>query len=253
MQLAIKNNKQLIAIFSFVLVSLILCYTIAINSFKDGKFTCNKYILNTYLYIILTFNLLIIINLVLEHFNALNKMGFSMLMLVGIMFLTIGTIFLLHSIDPEKVFLKHFVWLVFVLLISITIHPLYATSAKNIVISSLMTTLGLVFVLSAIAYAKPELISLSWGPVLFFALLGVIIMELILMFVFRNKMGQNRGIFRAISYLVIFIFMGFILYDTKRLQINAKECVKADYIKESLKLFLDILNIFVRILSLRQR
>ena len=51
----------------------------------------------------------------------------------------------------------------------------------------------------------------------------------------------------------IFIFMGFILYDTKRLQINAKACVKADYIKESLKLFLDIFNIFVRILGLRTR
>ena len=47
--------------------------------------------------------------------------------------------------------------------------------------------------------------------------------------------------------------MGFILYDTKRLQINAKECVKADYIRESLKLFLDILNIFVRLVGLGRR
>ena len=47
--------------------------------------------------------------------------------------------------------------------------------------------------------------------------------------------------------------MGFILYDTKRLQINAKACVKADYIKESLSLFLDIFNIFVRILGLNMR
>ena len=53
--------------------------------------------------------------------------------------------------------------------------------------------------------------------------------------------------------IVIFIFMGFILYDTKRLQINAKNCVKADYIKESLKLFLDILNIFVRLVGLGRR
>ena len=164
-----------------------------------------------------------------------------------------GTIFLLHRIDPERVFLKHFVWFVFVLLISITVHPVYATSAKNLVISSLVTTLGLVFVLSAFAYAKPELISLSLGPILFFALLGIIIMEFILLFVFRNNLNENRGVFRAISYVVIFIFMGYILYDTKRLQINAKECVKADYVKESLKLFLDILNIFLRILSLKRK
>ena len=52
------------------------------------------------------------------------------------------------------------------------------------------------------------------------------------------------------TYFFIVVFMVFILYDTKRLQINAKECVKADYIKESLGLFLDIFNIFVRVLSL---
>ena len=47
--------------------------------------------------------------------------------------------------------------------------------------------------------------------------------------------------------------MLFILYDTKRLQINAKNCVIADYISESVKLFLDIWNIFIRLLSLGRR
>ena len=41
--------------------------------------------------------------------------------------------------------------------------------------------------------------------------------------------------------------------DTKRLQINAKNCVIADYIRESLGLFLDIYNIFIRLLTLRSR
>jgi len=53
-------DKSLLIIACFVLVLFGLMYTIAINSFKDGKFTCNKYLLNTYLYIILTFNILII-------------------------------------------------------------------------------------------------------------------------------------------------------------------------------------------------
>ena len=74
-----------------------------------------------------------------------------------------------------------------------------------------------------------------------------------MLFLFRNRLNEKRWIFRGISYFVIFLFMGYILYDTKRLQINAKECVKADYIKESMKLFLDILNIFVRLLGLGRR
>jgi FtsH-binding integral membrane protein len=246
-----KFDKSLISISCFVLLLLLLLYTIAINSFKKGKFTCNKYLLNTYLYIMLTFNILIIINLTLEHNKVV--LPLSLPMLIALLFINIGIIFLIHRIDPEKVVLKHMVWLLFVLIISLIVYPLYVNSSKQVVISALFTTLFLTFVLSAVAYIKPEWISLSWGPILFFALLAVIIMELLLIFLFRNNLGARSGLFRGISYVVILIFMGFILYDTKRLQINAKECVKADYIKESLKLFLDILNIFVRLVGLGRR
>ena len=247
-----KNfDKSLISISCFVLLLLVLLYTIAINSFEDGKFTCNKYLLNTYLYIILTFNILIIINLTLEYNKV--QLPLTIPLLFVLLFVNIGIIFLLHRIDPTQVVLKHLVWLIFVLIISLIVYPLYVNSSKQVVISALFTTLFLTVVLSAVAYAKPEWISLSWGPILFFALLAVIIMELLLIFLFRNNLGKRSGLFRAISYVVILIFMGFILYDTKRLQINAKECVKADYIKESLKLFLDILNIFVRLVGLRRR
>lgn len=247
-----KNfDKSLISISSFVLLLLVLLYTIAINSFEKGKFTCNKYLLNTYLYIILTFNILIIINLTLEYNKV--QLPLSIPLLLILMFVNIGIIFLLHRIDPTQIVLKHLVWLIFVLIISLIVYPLYVNSSKQVVISALFTTLFLTVVLSSIAYAKPEWISLSWGPILFFALLAVIVMELLLLFLFRNNLGERSGLFRLISYVVILIFMGFILYDTKRLQINAKECVKADYIKESLKLFLDILNIFVRLVGLKRR
>ena len=251
MLLSKKVDKSLISISCFVLMLLVLLYTIAINSFKKGKFTCNKYLLNTYLYIVLTFNILIIINLTLEYNNIMLPLSFPLL--IALLFINIGLIFLLHNIDSEKVVLKHFVWLLFVLIISLIVYPLYVTSSKQVIISALFTTLFLTFVLSGIAYAKPEWISLSLGPILFFALLAIIVMELLLLFLFRNNLGEHSTLFRAISYIVIFIFMGFILYDTKRLQINAKKCVKADYIKESLKLFLDILNIFVRLVGLNRR
>ena len=75
-------------------------------------------------------------------------------------------------------------------------------------------------------------------------------MEVTLLIVYRKDYSKIQNVFRATSYFVIFLFIGFILYDTKMLQIRAKECVKADYLNESLKLFLDIFNIFVRVLGL---
>ena len=112
-----KNfDKSLLTISCFILVLIGTLYTIAINSFEKGKFTCNKYLLNTYLYILLTFNLLIIINLVLEHNKIV--LPLSLPILIALLFINIGIIFLLHKIDSEKVILKHLVWLIFVLIIN---------------------------------------------------------------------------------------------------------------------------------------
>lgn len=245
-------NKLLISLLSVLLIFCVLVFSIAINSFKDKKFTCNKYLLNTYLYILLTFNILAIMMLSMEY----KKVNFrpNFLVFIGIFLLSLGCIFAIHAIDSEKVLLKHLVWLTFVLLLGLIFYPMYSSIPdKKIVISAIITTLSLVLVLSAFAYAKPEYISLSWGPVLLMLLIGVIIFELITLIIMGFTKSYNSMLLRGISYFVIFLFMGFILYDTKRLQINAKACVKADYIKESLSLFLDIFNIFVRILGLNMR
>lgn len=245
-------NKNLIALLSVLLIFCVLVYSIAINSFKDKKFTCNKYLLNTYLYILLTFNILAIMMLFMEYKNV--NFRPNLIIFFAIFFLTLGCIFAIHKIDSEQVLLKHLVWLVFVLLIGLMFYPMYINVPdKKMIISAMLTTLGLVLVLSAIAYKKPEYISLSWGPILLFLLIGVIIFELVTLIIMGFTKTYNSMLLRGISYFVIMIFMGFILYDTKRLQLNAKACVKADYIKESLKLFLDIFNIFVRILGLRMR
>jgi FtsH-binding integral membrane protein len=60
-------------------------------------------------------------------------------------------------------------------------------------------------------------------------------------------------LYKSVAYAFIALFMGFILYDTKMLQVRAKVCKIADYIRESFKLFLDILNLFLRLLSLKSR
>ena len=56
---------------------------------------------------------------------------------------------------------------------------------------------------------------------------------------------------QILSYGIVLLFVIFLLYDTKRLQINAKQCIEktVDYINESLGIFLDVVNIFVNYLS----
>ena len=96
-----KNfDKSLISISCFVLLLLVLLYTIAINSFEDGKFTCNKYLLNTYLYIILTFNILIIINLTLEY----NKVQLPLTIPLLLLLFVNMEYFLLHELTQHKLY-----------------------------------------------------------------------------------------------------------------------------------------------------
>lgn len=246
-------NKILLQLFVALLIFVCVIFGIANNAIKDKQFVCNRYILNTYLYIILSFNLIALQLLTMEYFKV-NFMP-SLLLFFGIFILTLACIFFIHRISPKRIVLKHLIWLLFIGSIALLFYPMYLSyiNQKHLIVSAILTTLLLFLGLSLVAYKRPDLISLSWGPILLISLVSIIIMELIVVFL-MNK-GENRSwLLKFISYLVIVLFMVFILYDTKRLQINAKECGNpnpADYIKESLGLFLDIWNIFIRILSLK--
>ena len=242
-------TKSLISVFSSLLVLVIVLFSIALNSFEKGKFTCNRYILNTYLYVILTFNIIAILCLSLEHNNV--KIKFNLWQLIGLFLITMGIIVSLAFVDAKYIVGKHLLWLVLILGLGLIFYPMYNSfTDKSVVLSAMLTTIMLTVGLSVVAYLKPELISFSLGPILLMLLIGVIIMELSMLVIYRNNYAKIKNIFRYSSYFVIFLFMGFILYDTKMLQIRAKECVKADYINESLHLFLDMFNILVRILGL---
>ena len=240
-------NKLLLQIFVGILIFVSVIFGIANSAIRNKKFVCNRYILNTYLYIILTLNIIALQMLIMEY----NKLDFqpNFLVFIGIFILTIGCIIAMHKISPLQIVLKHSVWILFIILMGLIFYPMYSLyiNQKGLIMSAILTTVLLFIGLSAIAYLKPEFISLSWGPVLLVLLVGVIIVELLALAFAGNN---TSTIFKYSSYFVIGLFMLFILYDTKRLQINAKNCVIADYISESVKLFLDIWNIFVRILSL---
>ena len=244
-----RSLKTLIRVFVCLLIMVIVGFSIAINSIKKGQFTCNKYTLNTYLYIILTFNIIALYCLSLEHFDIEYKL--NLVMLLAVFLITIGVLISLSFIDPRKIIFKHLVWLVFVLGLSFIFYPMFHSfTDKTVIISAAFTTILLTIGLSIIAYVKPDWINLSVGPILFVLLLGGIIMEITLLIIYRKDYKKINNLFRFMCYFFIAVFMGYILYDTKMLQIRAKQCVKADYIQESLNLFLDIFNIFVRLLAL---
>lgn len=250
------------AILSLVVMSILN------NSFKNGTFTCDKYILNTYLYLILAiiFVALLVQTLTYNNVTVFESMMMNhrILYMIGIFILLIISILGISLTDPKNIVKKHFFWLMFVTFSAILFQPLHMMYIKaglqDVIIHSLVMTFILVSILTTIAFVKPDFIKPSWGPILFFALLGAIIVEL-----FAIMTGNYNN--RIINYVVIAIFIGYLLYDTKFMRVRAKKCledcdyysfnrfdhsskcVKPDYIRESINIFLDIYNLFLRILG----
>ena len=63
-------NKKLITLLCSIAVLAVLIVTTYVNAFKNNKFTCSRYILNTYLYILLAFIFITVMVLGLEYKNV---------------------------------------------------------------------------------------------------------------------------------------------------------------------------------------
>jgi len=234
-------EKKLIYTFSLLFIFVIVSFMIAINSFKDKKFTCSNYILNTYLYIILSLIIVSLIVLIIQSYfnNRIKLIGkFYWIFFVIVLLSLMATLY----VNPQKIIIKHIFWFIFIFLMGITLYPIYQyTKDNDIFLKTTITCLVIVLSLTFIAFIKPEFISLSWGPVLLVLLIAGIIMRLCDIFLNKNK---NNNWTYYLSYFFVFIFSFLLLYDTKKLQVNAKTCKDPDYINESIGIFLDIINIY---------
>jgi len=233
-------EKKLIYTFSLLFIFVIVSFMIAINSFKDKKFTCSNYILNTYLYIILSLIIVSLIVLIIQSYfnNRIKLIGkFYWIFFVIVLLSLMATLY----VNPQKIIIKHIFWFIFIFLMGITLYPIYQyTKDNDIFLKTTITCLVIVLSLTFIAFIKPEF-TLSWGPVLLVLLIAGIIMRLCDIFLNKNK---NNNWTYYLSYFFVFIFSFLLLYDTKKLQVNAKTCKDPDYINESIGIFLDIINIY---------
>lgn len=227
----------------------ILCYFLLIGftvlgistnslSFNPIRFHCDNYVLNTYLYFILSWGIVMATNSTLSNSNVkLNDLfsgPFTILIFLGSLVLLMSLLF----VPPKMFFTKHLLYISFIVLLGIFLYPYYITN-KQLFHHVGGTTLLMFVVLSVIAFAYPQMISDGWGIYLFIALIGLLIARIMELFV---KFDSKKS--RIISYISVIVFSLYIMYDTKKIIVNAKQCVNPDYINESINLFLDSINLF---------
>ena len=247
-----------------ILFTFFLIYLIYKNAFVNGKPHCNHFVSNVYLYLALSFSLCgIFINVYNFILNKKNEQSIlldkdkafqqiSSYIILAIIMTFVSIIFLSTRpfFSKKGYILNHFVWLLFIASISITLYPYFKSYDFSVVLQkSLIMTCIIFLCMTVIVNIIPNLIKETYKKVmlgLMISLISIIITELYL--IITNQYTKN--IYSIISYFVIILFSLFIMYDTSRLYHYASICINSpNYPLVTTNLFLDIINIFVRLLG----
>ncbi len=236
-------NQQMTVLAILIVITVFFVYT---RSFVNDVPSCDGYVTNVYLYVLLS--LLVIAFSVL----FIAKRRFPITSTKTLLFFAIAMIslFALFMIDPRNVLLNHAAWLAFIVSLSVSVYVIWRHSQyRGIFTSTVIIVLLLVAGLTTLARLRPDLIQLSWGSTLTVALLAGIFAWIIPM-LFTDSTGLTNY-YKFLSGVFVFIFMMLILYDTKMLRVKAEHCIVPDYPTDSLGLFLDVINLFSNITMLR--
>lgn len=210
-------------------------------SFSPIQFQCDNYVLNTYLYFILSWAIVMSTNKGLSMANIKASDIFSGPLSIIFMLGSITLLMALLFIPPKYFFTKHVLYIALIMSLGLFLYPYYQSN-KEMFIHVGITTFIMLVILTFIAFSFPKLIKNSWGIYLFIGLIGLIVARVVEMFITKKETRSKMS--KIISYVAVVIFSLYVMYDTKKIIKHAKHCVNPDYINESISIFLDSLNLF---------
>lgn len=230
-----------------ILVIIVLIYWGHIKG-NHGQGSPFIYISQTYLYIILSFLIVVVVTTYLDKYQV--AINFNRLILSFIV--SIGAIVTMHLFIHNSIYLEHLIWLIFVICMGIIVYPIIQFSSTMMIQQNVLIVMGIMIVLSAMAYLDTSNYFSTMTQYLCVALLIVLLFEVSDMIFFSGTTNTRTKIYNVI---ILIIFAFFVLSDTQRLRQKAIQCGHSaciDYPIESTSIFLDILNIFTNVSSLRR-
>lgn len=220
----------------------ILVGTTYMSAFKNHKPTCDRYMLNYFLYLITTIVLYLTFGELSDEYGFNDNKMALILSFIG----SIGIIFAFTV--TKNVWVRHLLFIALIFLISIGSKKLYEMYDKEEITSVIKKLLLILVVCGAIAVKFPDLIKPGLINAGVISLIIVLILTLIDQFVLKGKYNK------IISTMIVFIFTMFIIYDTSRVISYSKKCKSdkngAEYLNHVLDMFLNIINVFNNLLNI---
>jgi FtsH-binding integral membrane protein len=230
------------------IVSLFVIYLIILNI--RNQLTPSNYIINTYLYITLAILLVGDTWMILDDFNTNIESSFNFTKIICLTIITFGSLFVTVSTSNDQYFIKHIAWTTLVLSLGVLTYVHYKINVENsTLLKTLIMLLGVMATLSYIAWTQPIGTFDSWRKPLLCILCTMIIIEIIDFIFSGSNINELLNRQRIYSWVLIFVFSGFVLYDTQKIVADGNNATikNADYPTASLGIFLDMLNLFQNI------
>jgi len=243
------------SVLQYAIVIGLTVFAILKNSFSYNpiKFTCDNYVLNSYLYLILSWAIILAIITSMSNYGVdpLND-KYQKQMIIAAIVAAIAIVSI-ASMGPLDIIKKHLLYIVLLVALAAITYPLRYIFPNKFYVFLWQTILILV-TLAGISYMYPDLIGESAFGYMMLVLGGLIISGLGELAILYFKPELYSGFYGTLTgYIGIALFMLFIVYDTNKIQQFAKTCVDADYIQQSTDLLLDMLNIMSNLAKVSDR
>lgn len=267
---SIKNNNTVLQIFSCLIIIVIICIALGHYAFKNGMLTCDHYVFNTYLYIILAVLLMFLIVLLNDEFGMFNKLlvwmfaGSSIFktIMVFIILLTImiGLTYALRKTPPENLLASNTIWLALIILLGIMIIPsIFVGRMFDIIGMAGLFTVAIVLITGVLGYYfGDKIVTFDWDYYLTYALGAMLVITIVGGYYIASTSPENLSNFIYIlSLIFLLIFVLLLLSNHKRLRENSEKCIDGkmipNYPLESWQLVIKIYNVFQNILRILLR
>ena len=167
-------------------------------------------------------------------------------------FLVAGLTLALLWMSPGP--LKYLVYIAYVTLLGQLIAPMVALlQDAGLLRSVLISVAGIFGGMTLISFAAPAR-SLSMGPYLFAGLIGLVMAQVIGMVAGVTETVSRAtltSVQRITAWFGTALFAVYVAYDTQRMKRRVSGMESPDYVEASLGVYLDILNLFAEVGSLR--
>ncbi len=266
-----KTFDKIFLYYLLLIVGFVLFY-ISNYSFDDNVPTCNNFVINIYLYLALSvcliglFAYLINYSLFKKTSNLYKPLedaliykslgGPYYLLSLLLTFVFVILISISQAFGNENIFYNHLIWLFFLFFIAYTLYPRFKSIYSYQFVDDAILITSVIFVAMTYFYYMFsdffEQYNSAIGMGLLIGLIAIIIVELLHFLFFMSN--RSLSFMKFMSYIVIILFSMFVSYDTFEMVKREEQCTSLpNYPKLSVDFFLDLLNLFSRVLFLRSK